>query len=108
MKKHSQALNDEADSQAFVWRLLSDRIRTVLSPFGMEEDQFGEADYLLVEDNLGHCWHMIEIHRLNMLEPRIVKSLQSLLREAPNWEIIIAVDVPGTEGAWPPMGLTIR
>lgn len=108
MKKISDDLNDEGDSQAFIWLSLRGRILRTLGRFGMEEDQFGAADYLLVEDNLGHRWHTIEIHRLHMLEPRIVKSLQSLLREAPNWEIIIAVDIPGAETAWPPMGLTIR
>lgn len=89
------------------WDELHERISTVLSQFGTE-DHFGEADYLLVDDNYGWKRHKIEIHTLRMLDPAIVQQLQLLLRAFPDWEVVIAVDVPGTEETWPRMGVTIR
>jgi hypothetical protein len=43
-----------------------------------------------------------------MLQPTVVKSLQSVLRDYPEWDILVQVDVPGTEESWPPMGLIVR
>jgi hypothetical protein len=63
---------------------------------------------LLVDDNYGYCRHTIEIHKLRMLDPDLVKKLRGLLQELTGWEIVVAIDVPGTEGSWPPMGLIIR
>jgi hypothetical protein len=34
--------------------------------------------------------------------------LQRLLADAPGWEILVAIDVPGTERTWPRMGLVVR
>jgi len=93
--------------QDTVWTMLYDRISAVLSRFGTE-DHFGGADYLLVDDNYGHRRHIVEIHKLRMLDPALVKMLRMLLAELPDWEIVIAVDVPGTENTWPRMGLIIR
>ncbi|MEA2990509.1 MAG: hypothetical protein QOG83_3220, partial [Alphaproteobacteria bacterium] len=56
----------------------------------------------------GHQRHKVEIHQLRMLAPPVIKSLRALLNEYPQWEIIVAVDIPGKESAWPPMGVTIR
>ena len=93
--------------QERIWGLLYDEISEVLRQFGTE-DHFGHADYLLVDDNYGWKRHTIEIHKLHMLEPPVVKMLQPLLRELPGWEVVIAVDIPGTEGKWPPMGLRVQ
>ncbi|MGB9368435.1 MAG: hypothetical protein WCE79_20725 [Xanthobacteraceae bacterium] len=94
-------------AQQMVWSALYDRIRAVLIPFGTE-DHFGNADYLLVDDNYGHRRHTIEIHKLRMLDRDLVRMLRMLLAELPDWEIVIALDVPGTEKSWPRMGLIIR
>ena len=48
------------------------------------------------------------IHKLRMLDPALVRMLRMLLDDLPDWEIVIAVDVPGTENSWPRMGLIIR
>ena len=71
------------------------------------EGGFEIADFLLVQDNWGGPLHPVEIHSLHLLQPAIVKSLQRLLVEFPEWEIVVRVDVPGKEDAWPAMGLTI-
>ncbi len=94
-------------AQQRVWAALYGRISAVLIPFGTE-DQFGNADYLLVDDNYGHRRHTIEIHKPRMLDPALVRMLRMLLDELPDWEIVIAVDLPGTENSWPRMGLIIR
>ena len=96
----------EYTEQENAWSDLYGRIIAVLQEFGTE-DHFGEADYLVVDDNYGWQRHTIEVHRLLMLSPAIAHALQSLLGEFPKWEIVIAVDVPGQEN-WPRMGLTIR
>jgi hypothetical protein len=98
---------DDQVEQERVWGLLFDGIREVMQKFG-KEDSFGKADYLLVDDNYGFHRHTVELQNLRMLQPALVKSLQQLIGKLPKWEIVLAVDVPGKEGVWPPMGLTIR
>ena len=97
---------DQAEQES-IWTALYERIASALHQFGTE-DHFGNADYLLVDDNYGHRRHTIEIHKLPMLDPRLVKMLRAFLHDLPGWEIVIAVDVPGTENSWPRMGLIIR
>jgi len=43
-----------------------------------------------------------------MLRPEIVAELREAVSHLSDWEIVVAVDIPGKEGRWPPMGLTIR
>jgi hypothetical protein len=107
---NSETKDMDADydaKQVRAWGILLGQIRTALRAFG-NENYVGKADYLVVDDNYGFHRHTIEIHKLHMLEPRIIKSLQQLLRGFPDWEIIVAVDIPGKETVWPPMGVTIR
>ena len=61
----------------------------------------------MVQDNWGGPLHQIEIHSLHLLEPAVIKSLQGPLRDFPEWEIVVRVDVPRKEEVWPGMGLTI-
>jgi hypothetical protein len=94
-------------SQEQAWRQLYEMIAQLLQQFG-KEDYRGRADYLVVDDNYGIHRHKVEVHNLRMLQPEIIGALKRLLIRFPQWEIIVAVDVPGTEGKWPRMGLTIR
>lgn len=89
------------------WETLYREIQKILSHFGVE-DHFGSADYLLVDDNYGWQRHTIELHKLRMLDPSLVRQLRSLLQSFEGWSIVILVDIPGTEDKWPPMGLIIR
>ena len=59
----------------------------MLQEYGQENDGAEEKDYLLVDDNLGWYKHRIEANRLELAQPVVVKSLQKLLIEYPNWEI---------------------
>ena len=62
---------------------------------------------LIVDDNYGWRRQKVEVHNLKMLKAEIVKALQALLKDFPNWTIVMAVDIPGKEH-WPVMGFTIR
>jgi len=100
-------LDDDDDEQDLAWETLYDGIVGVLKEFGID-DPFGNGDYLIVDDNYGHRRNIVEIHKLHMLRPEIANALRALLDNYPDWEIVIAVDIPGTETTWPRMGLTIR
>jgi hypothetical protein len=84
-------------------------MKTLLKQHGKADYEGGLeiGDFLLVQDNWGGPLHQVEIHSLHMLQPAIVTSLQDLLGDFPEWEIVVRVDVPGKEDAWPGMGLTI-
>lgn len=100
-------MHSEADRQEDAWEYFYQQVCNVLRTFGTE-DHFGRADYLVVDDNYGWPETHIEIHNLQMIAPRIVAQLQSLLAKNRGWQISVAVNVPGTKPAWPVMGLTIR
>lgn len=99
-------LNDEAE-QARIWELLYDRVRALLLTFG-SEDYRDTADCWVDDDNVGTLQQKIYVRNLSLLRPAIVNSLQRLLAEFPEWEIMIGVSVPGLGRAWPEMGLIIR
>jgi hypothetical protein len=103
----SKMMAEHFSEQERTWGILYGRISAALKQFGTE-DHFGDADYLLVGDNYSWKRHTIEIHKLRMLNPSLVEMLQESLHDFKDWEIVLAVDVPGTETAWPRMGLTIR
>ncbi|MDC7787599.1 hypothetical protein PQJ75_24365 [Rhodoplanes sp. TEM] len=99
--------DDQLDEQEETWSRLYDRITRLLGGFGVA-DPLGSGDYLVVDDNYGFRSNTVEIHSLAMLRPAVVSALQAQLEDADDWEIVVTVDVPGTEGHWPPMGLIIR
>jgi len=101
------AVDTDKEKQSRSWELLLVRVREALNRFG-KEDYLGHGDYLVVDDNYGRRRVTVEIHNLKMLDPDIVKALRSLLFDLPDWEIVVAVDVPGKKALWPVMGLTIR
>jgi hypothetical protein len=45
---------------------------------------------------------------LDLLAPSIVKLLQNILADFPDWEIVVAIDFKDKGLSWPNMGLTIR
>jgi hypothetical protein len=98
---------DDLTEQERNWGILYDRIRAALQQFGTE-DALGHADYLLVDDNYGWERHIVEVQKLHMFALPVVRTLQSILREFPGWDVNMVVDVPGTEQSWPNMGITIR
>lgn len=95
------------DEQARIWSELYDGILAVMQKYGTE-DPCARGDFFVLDDNWGGPEQRVEINTLSLLRPQIVKELQSTLRAYPGWKIVVAVDVPGQEGLWPPMGLVIR
>lgn len=95
------------DNQERDWELIYGEISRTLERFG-KEDAFGNGDYLLVDDNWGNHQQKIEVQNLSLIKPLIVKLLQKILAPYPDWEIVVAIDVPKHEADWPAMGLIIR
>ncbi len=95
------------DDQEKEWELIYVEISRTLERFG-KEDAFGKGDYLLVDDNWGNHQQKIEVQNLSLIRPQIVTLLQNILTPFPDWEIVVAIDVPTHEADWPAMGLIIR
>lgn len=95
------------DNQEREWELIYGEIGRMLERFG-KQDAFGKGDYWLVDDNWGNHQQKIEVQNLSLIESPIVKLLQKILAPYPDWEIVVAVDVPEHKADWPPMGLIIR
>ena len=100
-------MKHDPNNQAETWEILYERIIELLQQFG-SEDYRRTADCWVDDDNIGMTQQKIYVRNLALLRPDVIKSLQGLLAEFPNWEIMIAVSVPGAGDAWPDMGLTIR
>ncbi len=68
MREHTEArLNKE-------WGELYERMKLVLLQFG-DSDYNRSGDYFLVDENFGRYEHQIELHKLHMLRPEIIKAL---------------------------------
>jgi hypothetical protein len=101
------AFDGDDNEQVRTWEDLYDRVREILLRFGNEDGE-RTADCWIDEDNWGYRQHKIYVRNLKMLQPHVVKAIQRLLPEFPDWEIMVAVSVPGPGDAWPDMGITIR
>lgn len=88
------------------WQILHDGITETLDRFG-RKSPFTGGDYWLLDENWGWYRQQVEIQNLNLLHPHVIKALQALLADYPNWDITVRIDVPGKEKSWPGMGLII-
>jgi hypothetical protein len=89
------------------WNELYQRLKGILQPYG--EDAMDGGDYFLVDENFGRHTHQVEIHKLHMLRPDIIKALQGVLVGYPDWEIEISVSIPEEEIIIDPgEGLTVH
>ena len=100
-------MSKEDELRDKIWDDLYKDVVKILRQFG-KEDATGDGDYWVVDDNYGWRRQIVNIFDLKMLNPEIVASLRVLLDKLPDWAIVLTLDVPGTEGKWPPMGVTIR
>src|SRR5262245_53211247 len=90
------------------WRVLYSQIEEALQQFGEEWDyERDKGDYLVRDDNWGRFEHRVDVQNLDLLKPVVIKSLQNLLAGYPDWEIVVAVDIPEKKEPWPAMGLVI-
>jgi hypothetical protein len=85
MREHTEErLNRE-------WTELYGRIRGALVQYG--QDDMDGGDYFVVDEIFSSYVHQIEMHKLHMLRPEVIKTLQDLLRNYPDWEIEISICV---------------
>ena len=101
MREHTkERLNKE-------WHELYGHIKGVLLQYGQDDIDGGE--YFVVDEIFSSYVHQIEMHKLHMLRPEIIESLQSLLKDYPDWEIEISIFVPEEDiDIDPGEGLTLR
>lgn len=89
------------------WNDLYARIKAVLEQFG--KDDIDSGDYYVVDEIFESYVHQVEMHRLDMLPPEVIKLLQGVLTGYPDWEIEIAVSIPKSKISIDPgEGLTLR
>lgn len=96
----------EDEDQAATWEAMYARLKAVLALHGVE-DAFGEGDYWVLGDNYGFRSNKVVVFKLSILTHELVAALQRTLQGIDDWEIVVAIDIPGTEGRWPPMGLVV-
>ncbi|MEJ0078198.1 MAG: hypothetical protein WDO17_22710 [Alphaproteobacteria bacterium] len=100
-------------------RLHEERLRTFdrlekvieqfMSQFGRPDFEGGRlGDFDVIGDYWGYPQVKVGIHDLALLRPDIVKGLQRIIADFPEWEIVYTVAVRGHYGDWPDMGLYIR
>ena len=100
-------MSKEEELRDKIWTDLYNGVVHVLNRYG-KESATGKGDFLVVDDNYGWRRQIVNILTLQMLNTEIIAELRGLLDKLPDWEIVYALDIPGTEGKWPPMGVTIR
>lgn len=74
------------------WNKLYERIKGVLQPYG--QDDIDGGDYYVVDEIFDSYVHQVEMHKLHMLRPEIIKALQGVLVGHPDWEIEVSVSIP--------------
>lgn len=74
------------------WKEIYQRTKRALQPFG-EDDEAG-GDYFVIDLLPNDKVQMVELHRLHMLRPEIIKSLQGVLADFPDWQIEICAICP--------------
>jgi hypothetical protein len=88
------------------WHVLHDAITRALDRFG-KKNAFGDGEYWLVDDNYGPRRHRLEFQNLDLFRIDILRQLQAVLADYPDWWITIRADGPGKERIWPGMGVII-
>ena len=89
------------------WKELYKRTKGVLRQFGRDDEAGG--DYFVINLVPNDKVQMVELHRLHMLRPEIIKSLHRLLAEFPDWQIEVYVLSPEENVVLDPeSGLVLR
>jgi hypothetical protein len=100
-------MNNDQAVRDRIWQELYNKIVAFVGQYGRQQATTG-GDFWVLADDYGWPRHTVFFYDLKMLDATIVTGLRALLRDLPNWEIVIALDIPGKENEWPPMGITIR
>jgi hypothetical protein len=100
-------MSKQDDAHNHLWNNLYNSLVRLLRQYG-HEDPCGDGDYWVVDDNYGWRRHTVNVFDLKMLDPGVIAAVRKLLTYVLDWEIVLVLDVPGKEDAWPHMGVTIR
>lgn len=95
-----------SEQQENEWPRLYKLIKQTLEPLGID-DALARGDYWLLEENLGWFRHQLEFQNARLFHPEVVKSLQALLGDFPDWDITIRLDLPNLDSSAPGMGLIV-
>jgi hypothetical protein len=74
------------------WQELYRLTKRALQPFGTDDEAGG--DYFVIDLVPNDKVQMVELHKLHMLRPQIIKSLHDLLADFPDWQIEVFVVSP--------------
>lgn len=86
---------------------LGNVIEEFMSQFGRPDSLSRPGDFCVIGDYWGYPQVKVGIHELTLLRPAIVKGLQQIISNFPEWEIVYTVAVRGHYDDWPDMGLYI-
>src|SRR5262245_10388141 len=86
---------------------LDNVIEQFMSQFGRPDSLSTDGDFCVIGDYWGYPQVKVGIHDLALLRPEIVKGLQRIIADFPEWEIVYTVAVRGHYDDWPDMGLYI-
>ena len=87
---------------------LEKAIEQFMSQFGRPDFEAGRlGDFCVIGDYWGYPQVKVDIHDLTLLRPDIVKGLQRIISDFPEWEIVYTVALWGHLDDWPDMGLYI-
>lgn len=90
------------------FEILYQGAETLMAEYGRPYSSSGPGDFSIWGDYWGYPQVKISVHELALLHPRIVKRLQELLADFPEWEFVVTVAVRGHYDDWPDMGLYVR
>jgi hypothetical protein len=95
------------DTPVRTFERLLRRVRLIMKRFGRPYSR-ESGDFWLLEE---HLWRsgqiLVNFMNLELLHPRVIRTLQKQLRAFPGWEIVIVIDVID-HPEWPQMGLRVR
>ena len=74
------------------WKGVYQRTAHALQPFGKDDEAGG--DYFVIDLFPNEKVQMVELHRLHMLRPEVMTSLQQVLADFPDWTIEICAICP--------------
>ena len=84
------------------------KVVELLRRFGKHDSLLRLGDYSIYDGYWGHPQVKVSVANLALLHPRVVKSMQQILTDFPDWEFVVAVTVRGPGETWPDMGLIVR
>jgi hypothetical protein len=74
------------------WKEIYLRTKHALQPFGKDDEAGG--DYFVIDLLPNDRVQMVELHRLHMLRPEVMMSLQAVLADFPGWKVEICAICP--------------